>query len=111
MPIEVSPLGLEDPPDRSMDTGGAARDENLPPTTDQGAWTGVPDASQAVLIELGRSSPGGSATAGTASPREQHPDDEPGQDPIREAEELRRGDPFVLRQAAEARLDAYEAPL
>src|SRR3954451_21190142 len=137
MPLEVKPVRLEDPPDQSTDIGGATRDEALPPTTDQGARsgvvhpsphvrsrrvgpqlgcdpgrTGVPDAGQTVLIEPIGSCVGGSATAGMASttnPRDRHPDDDAGQDPIREAEELRRGDPLALRREAEARLDAYEA--
>src|SRR3954467_12887862 len=49
------------------------------------------------------------AAAGAAILYEQHPDDDAGRDPIREAEALRRGDPLALRREAEARLDAYEA--
>src|SRR4051794_23613328 len=86
MPIEVSPVGLEDLPYQPTGTGGAAGDETPGPTTDQGARTGVPDAGQTVLIEPIGSSLGGSATAGMASttnPRDRHPDDDAGRDPIR----------------------------
>src|SRR4051812_11768530 len=51
------------------------------------------------------------ADAGAAILYEQHPDDDAGRDPIREAAALRRGDPLALRRAAQARLDAYEAAI